>query len=189
MAQQQEQQQPQAVAGVPRRARPALPRCRDAAGGRGAAHRRSHPPILIAHPARWLFVGQLPSDRGEADLTALFSPFGAVERVTMLRGPEGRSKGCAMVQFQRWAEAEAAMDGVNGTSPWEPPSKARPLVVHFANPRRAPTGQPSEPAITPRKLFVGQVRRAGWSVAHMPRHAARACAGKAAQPGCITVLL
>lgn len=74
----------------------------------------------------------------------------------MVRGPEGKSRGCAMVQFKRWAEAESAMDALNGTSPLEG-GKGRPLVVHFANPRRSVGNQVSEPAIAPRKLFVGQV--------------------------------
>lgn len=47
---------------------------------------------------------------------------------------------------------------VNGTSPLES-GKGRPLVCHFANPRRTMGSQMSETAIAPRKLFVGQVRR------------------------------
>ena len=67
----------------------------------------------------------------------------------------------AQVQFKRWADAERAMLSVNGTTPLES-GKGRPLVCHFANPRRAAAGsQTSESAIAPRKLFVGQVRCAG----------------------------
>lgn len=107
-----------------------------------------------------LFVGQVPTDKAEQDLYPLFAPYGTVEKITMVRGPEGKSRGCAMVQFKRWAEAEAAMDALNGTSPLEG-GKGRPLVVHFANPRRPVGNQATEPAIAPRKLFVGQVRAAG----------------------------
>ena len=35
---------------------------------------------------------------------------------------------------------------------------SRPLVVAFANPKKIRPGEPPEPAIAPRKLFVGQVR-------------------------------
>lgn len=66
----------------------------------------------------------------------------------------------AQVQFKRWADAERAMHSVNGTTPLDS-GKGRPLVCHFANPRRAAAGsQTSESAIAPRKLFVGQVRLA-----------------------------
>jgi len=34
---------------------------------------------------------------------------------------------------------------------------SRPLVVAFANPKKIRPGEPPEPAIAPRKLFVGQV--------------------------------
>lgn len=119
-----------------------------------------------------LFVGQVPTDKGEQDLLPLFSPYGTVEKITMVRGPEGKSRGCAMVQFKRWAEAEAAMDDLNGTSPLEG-GKGRPLVVHFANPRRTVGNQAAEPAIAPRKLFVGQVRGHGrwwWWCATVAAH-------------------
>lgn len=106
-----------------------------------------------------LFVGQVPTDKGEADLAPIFAPFGTIEKITLVRGPEGRSKGCAMVQFAKWAEAEAAMETVNGTSPLEG-GKGRPLVVHFANPRRAGgagvgSGGAAEAAIAPRKVTGG----------------------------------
>lgn len=105
-----------------------------------------------------LFVGQVPTELGEQDLVPVFAPYGTIEKVTLVRGPEGKSRGCAMVQFKRWAEAEAAMDAVNGSSPLEG-GKGRPLVVHFANPRRALGNQATEASIAPRKLFVGQVGR------------------------------
>lgn len=123
---------------------------------------RSSPqePQAVAGVPR-LFVGQVPTDKSEADLAPIFASFGSVEKVTLVRGPEGRSKGCAMVQFAKWAEAEAAMEAVNGTSPLEG-GKGRPLVVHFANPRRAGGGGAggggaAEAAIAPRKVFVGQI--------------------------------
>eukprot|EP00887_Chlorella_sp_A99_P006321 scaffold3.g6321.t1 len=112
-------------------------------------------PQAVASVPR-LFVGQVPTDKTEDDLTPIFAPFGTVEKVTLVRGPEGRSKGCAMVQFGKWAEAEAAMESVNGTSPLEN-GKGRPLVVHFANPRRMGSSQAAEVAIAPRKVFVGQI--------------------------------
>ena len=142
--------------------RPKTPECAGAGAWWccGADHpppagRSASPPAAVAGVPR-LFVGQVPTDKGETDLLPVFAPFGTVEKVTMVRGPEGRSKGCAMVQFSKWAEAEAAMEGVNGTSPLEN-GKGRPLVVHFANPRRVSGVQAAEVAIAPRKVFVGQI--------------------------------
>lgn len=37
---------------------------------------------------------------------------------------------------------------------------SRPLVVGFANPKKIRPGEPPEPAIAPRKLFIGQVCQA-----------------------------
>ena len=77
----------------------------------------------------------------------------------LVRGPDQKSRGCAMVQFKKWAAAEAAMEGLNGTTLLEG-NKSRSLVVNFANPRRGSVmATPGETAIAPRKLSVSQVRR------------------------------
>lgn len=86
----------------------------------------------------------------------VFAAYGEIEKVSLVRGPDNKSRGCCMVQFKRWADAERAMHSVNGTSPLEN-GKGRPLVCHFANPRRTVGSQMSETAIAPRKLFVGQI--------------------------------
>ncbi len=52
--------------------------------------------------------------------------------------------------------AEAAQEAHNGRTRL---NGSRPLVVTFANPKRIRLGEPPEPAIAPRKLFVGQVRK------------------------------
>lgn len=105
-----------------------------------------------------LFVGQIPIDKDEHDLMPLFSTYGNVEKIKVVRALDGKSKGCAMVQFLRWTEAEAALEAINGTSPFDD-AVHRPLLVRFANPRRngALTLGSNESAIAPRKLFVGQV--------------------------------
>ena len=96
----------------------------------------------------------------EEDLWPLFTPFGTVRNLHMLKGSDGKPRGCAMVLFQRWAQAEAAAEALDGQLCLETGGQRKPLVVHFANPRRGPPGQPTEPGIAPRKLFVGQVRPA-----------------------------
>ncbi|KDD76515.1 hypothetical protein H632_c198p0 [Helicosporidium sp. ATCC 50920] len=101
-------------------------------------------------------TSQVPTDKEESDLLPLFTPFGTVEKLTLVRGPESRSRGCAMVQYRRWSEAELAQEALHGTCPL-PGGRGRPLVVHFSNPRRLAGAAPGEPAIAPRKLFVGQI--------------------------------
>ncbi|KAK9821938.1 hypothetical protein WJX81_005523 [Elliptochloris bilobata] len=107
-----------------------------------------------------LFVGQVPTMCREEDLFTLFTPFGTVRNLHLLKGADGKPRGCAMVLYARWSQAEAAADHLDGVSlPQGGGAVGRPLVVHFANPRRAPPGQPAEPGVAPRKLFVGQVPR------------------------------
>lgn len=103
-----------------------------------------------------LFVGQVPGDKQEQDLFPIFSAYGTIEKLSIVRGVENKSRGCAMVEYKSWSDAENAMDSLHGTNPFDS-GNARQLVVHFANPRRSAGGQNSESAIAPRKLFVGQV--------------------------------
>jgi CUG-BP- and ETR3-like factor len=87
----------------------------------------------------------------------MFAKYGEVETIKHVRGPDQKSRGCLMVQFKKWAAAEAAMEALNGTSLLEG-NKSRALVVNFANPRRGSImSTPGETAIAPRKLIVGQV--------------------------------
>lgn len=104
-----------------------------------------------------LFVGQVPVDKQEEDLIPLFSAFGKVEKLSVVRGPDRKSRGCAMIQFERWADAEAALEATNGTSPFDG-EDTKQLMVTFANPRRPGPVPVNETAIAPRKLFVTRVR-------------------------------
>ncbi len=60
------------------------------------------------------------------------------------------------VLYTRWTQAEAAAEVLDGAAALTG-GQGRPLVVHFANPRKPPPGLPAEPGLAPRKLFVGQV--------------------------------
>ncbi len=53
-----------------------------------------------------LFVGQIPVDASADDLAQLFAPFAArgLRSLNLVKRPDGVSKGCAMVLFERWAE-------------------------------------------------------------------------------------
>lgn len=106
-----------------------------------------------------LFVGQVPTDKTAEDLIPLFEGFGVIKNLHLVKGPDGKSRGCAMVLFDRWSSAEAAMEKHDGKTVLDG-GKGRALVVHFANPRKAgPTGMAPEQGVAPKKIFVGQVPR------------------------------
>jgi CUG-BP- and ETR3-like factor len=103
-----------------------------------------------------LFIGQVPLEATQADLFQLFSRYGTVKTCVVIQGPDGRSKGCAKVLFERWSEAEAACDEQNGSTSL---GGTKPMVVKFADPPKRGGPDGSSGGIAPKKLFVGQVRR------------------------------
>ena len=78
-----------------------------------------------------LFVGMIPYATGEAELQQLFSQFGPLMEVFMMREKDGRSKGCAFVRFYSKEAANAACLALNGTLAL--PGAARNLVVKYAD--------------------------------------------------------
>eukprot|EP00995_Heteronema_vittatum_P012529 NODE_844_length_1158_cov_147.944995_g594_i0.p1 GENE.NODE_844_length_1158_cov_147.944995_g594_i0~~NODE_844_length_1158_cov_147.944995_g594_i0.p1 ORF type:complete len:335 (+),score=127.93 NODE_844_length_1158_cov_147.944995_g594_i0:66-1007(+) len=64
-------------------------------------------------PANVYINGFEPSLVGEAELQQLFAPFGEVSKVR-LHQPQPGKKGVAFVTFSCFAEASAAVEGVNG---------------------------------------------------------------------------
>ena len=52
---------------------------------------------------------------GELELHAVFSQFGPLMEVFMMREKDGRSKGCAFVRFYQKQSADAACVALNGT--------------------------------------------------------------------------
>ncbi|KAM8893880.1 CUGBP Elav-like family member 4 isoform 13-T14 [Spinachia spinachia] len=80
---------------------------------------------------RKLFVGMLGKQQGEDDVRRLFETFGQIEECTVLRGPDGASKGCAFVKFSSHAEAQAAINSLHGGQTM--PGASSSLVVKFAD--------------------------------------------------------
>lgn len=80
---------------------------------------------------RKLFVGMLGKQQSDEDVRRLFEPFGTIDECTVLRGPDGTSKGCAFVKFQGHTEAQAAINTLHGSRTL--PGASSSLVVKFAD--------------------------------------------------------
>jgi RNA recognition motif-containing protein len=106
-----------------------------------------------------VFVGGLRYDVSQDEVHAHFARFGALRHTVLLKHMDtGKSKGCAMVLFEHWAAAEAAVAAEHGaqmalTAP-------RPAVVRLADPQRNEHGVLC--GVTPKKLFIGQVFVEAW---------------------------
>lgn len=77
-----------------------------------------------------LFIGMLPKTVGEEQLRNMFSKFGIIKEVHIIRGPDGNSKGCAFIRFVDYDGASLAIEHLHETIPI---GSTRPLVVKFAD--------------------------------------------------------
>ena len=78
-----------------------------------------------------IYVGNLPYSASDADLQQNFSAFGDVVSATVMNDRDtGRSKGFGFVEMSCPAQAQAAIEGLNGQS-----VSGRALVVNLARPR------------------------------------------------------
>jgi RNA recognition motif-containing protein len=81
--------------------------------------------------AKNIYVGNLVWDCTADDLLALFQQHGAVARAQVITDREtGRSRGFGFVEMQNDAEAQKAIEALNGVD-----YKGRPLTVNEAKPR------------------------------------------------------
>ena len=79
-----------------------------------------------------IYVGNLAREVTEEDLRTEFSAFGQVASVTVLKDKfTGETRGFGFVEMPTAAEAQAAIDGLNGKD-----VKGRTLNVNEARPRR-----------------------------------------------------
>lgn len=80
-----------------------------------------------------LYVGNLPYSVRDSDLEQAFSQFGSVSSAkVMMERDTGRSKGFGFVEMGSDAEAQAAIEGMNGQS-----LGGRSVVVNEARPMEA----------------------------------------------------
>ncbi len=85
---------------------------------------------------RKLYVGNLPYSATEEALSEKFAEFGAVESAKLIIDRDtGRSKGFGFVEMGSDAEAQAAIDGLDGQD-----YDGRPMKVNEAKPQEKRTG-------------------------------------------------
>ena len=78
-----------------------------------------------------IYLGHLSYEVSEEDVRLAFEPFGQVETATIIKDKySGRSKGFGFVEMPTKAEAQSAIDGLNGTE-----LKGKTLNVNEARPR------------------------------------------------------
>jgi cold-inducible RNA-binding protein len=78
-----------------------------------------------------IFVGNLDFGATEESIRSLFQPYGAIERVNLVTDRDtGRSRGFAFVEMTDPAEADRAIEALNGTD-----LGGRSLNVNEARPK------------------------------------------------------
>ncbi len=83
-----------------------------------------------------LYVGNLPFSVNEAELRSMFEPHGEVSSAQIVMDREtGRPRGFGFVEMTNDAEADAAINAMNGQQ-----SGGRAIVVNEARPREAGGG-------------------------------------------------
>eukprot|EP00197_Chlamydomonas_leiostraca_P002281 CAMPEP_0202857886 /NCGR_PEP_ID=MMETSP1391-20130828/652_1 /ASSEMBLY_ACC=CAM_ASM_000867 /TAXON_ID=1034604 /ORGANISM="Chlamydomonas leiostraca, Strain SAG 11-49" /LENGTH=531 /DNA_ID=CAMNT_0049536745 /DNA_START=118 /DNA_END=1713 /DNA_ORIENTATION=+ len=103
-------------------------------------------------PEPKVFAGQIPFESTTQDVQNLFAQYGNIRSCQVITGPDGRSKGCAMILYSTWTEAELAVENENGTQHL---GGQKPMVVKFADPPKR--GDGPIVGIAAKKLFVGQI--------------------------------
>ena len=83
-----------------------------------------------------LYVGNLPFSATEQDLSDKFAACGTVESVKLITDRDtGRIKGFGFIEMASDAEAQAAIDSLNGSD-----YEGRPMKVNEARPQQKRSG-------------------------------------------------
>ncbi|XP_012554299.1 CUGBP Elav-like family member 2 isoform X7 [Hydra vulgaris] len=83
---------------------------------------------------RKLFIGMLSKKLNEDDLRIMFSPYGTIEELTILRNPDGGSKGCAFIKYSTRLQAQNAIKAMHNSQTME--NCSSPVVVKIADTER-----------------------------------------------------
>lgn len=91
----------------------------------------THSVLVSADPDNKLFVGMLSRETDEEDLRELFSTYGEIKEIYMIRNPDGSSKCAAFLRFISRSSAVKAIAELHGSDIME--DTQRPLIVKFAD--------------------------------------------------------
>ncbi|KAK9071773.1 hypothetical protein SSX86_008202 [Deinandra increscens subsp. villosa] len=78
-----------------------------------------------------IFIGMLPKNVSEGEVAALFSQYGTIKDLQILRGSSQQTIGCAFVKYETKEQAVAAIEGLNGKHKME--GSTVPLVLKWAD--------------------------------------------------------
>jgi len=83
---------------------------------------------------RKLFIGMISKTADEAELREMFSPHGTIEELTVLKGNDGASKGCAFLKYETRLQASKAIKEMHNSITME--GMRIPIVVKLADSER-----------------------------------------------------
>eukprot|EP00923_Selenidium_pygospionis_P009028 GHVN01015447.1.p1 GENE.GHVN01015447.1~~GHVN01015447.1.p1 ORF type:complete len:443 (-),score=61.72 GHVN01015447.1:1819-3030(-) len=81
-----------------------------------------------------LFVGMIRKNASEDEVRAIFTPFGTITEIFMMKEQSGESKGCAFVKYAYKEQALLAINKLNGQ--YHMDGAPRPMEVRFAESKR-----------------------------------------------------
>jgi len=106
-----------------------------------------------------LFVGQIPKDWDESQITSFFSKYGEILESQIIReGSTGTSKGCAFVKFASMTKAEEAIKELTSKdNPVYLPGVSNPILLRWADGEEQRLGLLNIDQKQATKLFVGSL--------------------------------
>jgi len=87
----------------------------------------------LAEQENKLFIGMTSRNAEEDHLRELFTPFGEIREIYIIRNADGTNKGCAFLKFTQREFALAAIEALHEKYQME--GATRPLIVKFADSR------------------------------------------------------
>lgn len=93
----------------------------------------SQQPVPVSSPEaeNKLFVGMTSRNADEHAIRELFSPFGEIREIYIIRNADGSNKGCAFLKFAQRDSALEAIEALHENYQME--GATRPLIVKFAD--------------------------------------------------------
>ncbi|MCD7468026.1 condensin subunit [Datura stramonium] len=93
-----------------------------------------------------LFVGMLPKNVSDPEVSSLFSQYGTITDLQILRGSQRTSRGYAFLKYEKKEQAIAAVEALNGKHTME--GATVPLVVKWADTERERQARRAQKALS-----------------------------------------